>query len=131
MSKLLISTTFLVTTLVFLGAGCTNDDVATKNTTATVTANNADADVDTGTETTYTLDDVAAHATESNCWMVLDGDVYDVTTYIPNHPGGKTLLGSCGTDATAAFGGDNTWGKVHSTAAKALLDTYEIGELAQ
>lgn len=47
---------------------------------------------------------VATHKTSSNCWIIINGKVYDVTSYIPVHPGGtSTIINQCGKDATNAF----------------------------
>lgn len=47
---------------------------------------------------------VAKHTTAESCWVVLYGNVYDVTSYLPQHPGGaKVILGLSGKDATAQF----------------------------
>jgi cytochrome b involved in lipid metabolism len=74
---------------------------------------------------TYTLADVANHATASDCWMVLNSTkVYNVTAYIPMHPGGTAMVPSCGKDGTQAF---NAVG--HSASAVALQATYLIGTL--
>ncbi len=52
----------------------------------------------------YTLDDVAAHATIDDCWLVVDGMVYDASGYAAAHPGGASRIADiCGTDATEAF----------------------------
>jgi Cytochrome b5-like Heme/Steroid binding domain/Bacterial Ig-like domain (group 2) len=75
--------------------------------------------------TTYTLADVATHATASDCWMVLNtSEVYNVTAYIPMHPGGSAMVPYCGKDGTSAF---NAVG--HSSSAVALEATYLIGTL--
>lgn len=53
---------------------------------------------------TYTLADVAKHADASSCWAAINGNVYDLTAWIDQHPGGPDrILAICGTDATAAF----------------------------
>ena len=45
------------------------------------------------------LDDVRKHASEGSCWIVYDGNVYDVTAFLAEHPGGKdTILGAGGQD---------------------------------
>ena len=55
-------------------------------------------------EASYTMSDVAAHDSESSCWAVVGGTVYDLTDWIANHPGGpQRILALCGTDASAAF----------------------------
>jgi len=51
-----------------------------------------------------TLDDVAKHNKEDDAWIILDGLVYDVTKFIPDHPGGEIILkGLAGMDATIPF----------------------------
>ena len=53
----------------------------------------------------YSMDMVAEHGTADSCWVAVDGFVYDVTDWIPQHPGGpERIIPLCGTDATTAFG---------------------------
>ncbi len=76
------------------------------------------------TPVTFTLAEVAVHNTTSNCWLIVNGKVYNVTSYIPYHPGGaSTIRPYCGRDATTAFSG-------HSTGAGNLLINYYVGDLA-
>lgn len=64
-----------------------------------------------GTDTTptpesnrYTFSDVQSHGDATSCWTVVNGGVYDVTSFITKHPGGaKRILDMCGRDATADF----------------------------
>ena len=52
----------------------------------------------------YTVADLAQHNDETSCWYGLYGVVYDFTTYIDDHKGGRgTILADCGTDATVNF----------------------------
>jgi cytochrome b involved in lipid metabolism len=52
----------------------------------------------------YTLADVATHNKEADCWTTIRGGVYDVTSWINQHPGGKAaILATCGIDATSMF----------------------------
>ncbi|KAH9946807.1 FMN-dependent dehydrogenase-domain-containing protein [Amylocystis lapponica] len=50
------------------------------------------------------LQEVAEHSTPSSCWVIIKDRVYDVTDFLPNHPGGaKIILKYAGRDATAAY----------------------------
>jgi len=52
----------------------------------------------------YTMEEVAKHNKESDCWVVLAGMVYDVTEFLPDHPGGKRAITLyAGKDATEEF----------------------------
>ncbi|KAF2791382.1 hypothetical protein K505DRAFT_363876 [Melanomma pulvis-pyrius CBS 109.77] len=48
--------------------------------------------------------EVAQHNTAASCWVILYGNVYDVTDFIPEHPGGaKVILQLAGSDATEEY----------------------------
>lgn len=82
-------------------------------------------------QTSYTLAQVAAHATAADCWMVIHGAVYDVTTFIPDHEGGDEILRGCGKDATSLFEARPTERNTpHPRDARELLPQYQIGVLA-
>jgi len=71
--------------------------------------------------------EVALHKSASDCWIIIDNAVYDVTSYLSNHPGGsKTIIPSCGIDATAAYNAIKN-GRGHSAAADADLSTLLVG----
>ncbi len=92
--------------------------------TAAPTQPPVDAPVASG----YSMTQVATHATPDSCWAAVGGSVYDLTTWISRHPGGKRPIeGMCGTDATARF--ESKHGK--SAPAKAALALLKIGELAK
>ncbi|CCL99242.1 uncharacterized protein FIBRA_01257 [Fibroporia radiculosa] len=48
--------------------------------------------------------EVAAHASRDDCWIIVHGKVYDVTEFLPEHPGGQAIiLKYAGKDATVAY----------------------------
>ena len=52
----------------------------------------------------YTVDDVAKHNKKDDVWVIIDGQVLDVTKFLPDHPGGeKAILLYAGRDATEEF----------------------------
>ncbi|RMJ23668.1 Cytochrome b5 [Aspergillus sp. HF37] len=52
----------------------------------------------------FTPAEIARHSTSSDLWIIIDGDVYDLSTFTAEHPGGpKVLLGVAGKDATKMF----------------------------
>lgn len=51
-----------------------------------------------------TPEELAKHHTRSDCWIAIDGVVYDVSRFVPYHPGGtKVLEMYAGRDASAPF----------------------------
>lgn len=81
----------------------------------------------------YTLDQIAQHATADDCWFAIEGKVYDVTSYIADglHPGEEAILLGCGKDATDLFNKRPGDGEAHSDKARNFLPNFEIGTLAQ
>jgi cytochrome b involved in lipid metabolism len=77
--------------------------------------------------TTYTLADVAAHSTPTDCWIAVNGNVLNVTEFIAQglHPNDKIKNG-CGKDATAMF---EAVKKHDGGKAQAALQQYQIGIL--
>lgn len=76
----------------------------------------------------YTLAQVKAHKSASNCWSAVNGKVYNLTKWIAKHPGGSGVIKSmCGKDATAAFKSEH--GLSGKPASK--LAAYKVGALAK
>lgn len=95
--------------------------------TATATASPTQSPSPTQTAAGYTLTEVAKRNTQSECWVVIDGGVYDLTDWIRQHPGGSGAIRSlCGTDGTAQFTSQ------HGGEARpsSTLDRYYLGPLA-
>lgn len=77
--------------------------------------------------TGITKAEVATHATESSCWSIISGSVYDLTDYVSRHPGGKSrILGICGKDGTRSFEGQHGG----ESKPERILSGYFIDNLA-
>lgn len=68
--------------------------------------------------------DVAKHDSISDCWLIVHGEVYDVSSYVNNHPGGvSSITTRCGKAVSSIFA------SIHSNRAWNLLGKYRIGSI--
>jgi L-lactate dehydrogenase (cytochrome) len=37
---------------------------------------------------TLTMSEVQQHASKDDCWVIIHGKAYDLTAFLPEHPGG-------------------------------------------
>ncbi|XP_030620867.1 cytochrome b5 type B [Chanos chanos] len=73
----------------------------------------------------YTLEEIQAHNMSKDTWLIIHDKVYDITSFLEEHPGGEeVLLEQAGADATESFEDVG-----HSTDAREMLEQYYIGEL--
>ncbi|KZV22423.1 cytochrome b5 isoform A [Dorcoceras hygrometricum] len=73
------------------------------------------------------MEEASQHNTSEDCWVVIDGKVYDVTSYLEEHPGGDDiLLEATGKDATEEFEDAG-----HSKTARELMEQSSSGNLTQ
>ncbi|XP_060728560.1 cytochrome b5 [Tachysurus vachellii] len=78
-----------------------------------------------GDVTYYTCEEVQAHNASNGAWLIIHDKVYDITSFLEEHPGGEeVLLEQAGSDATECFEDVG-----HSTDAREMLQQYYIGEL--
>ena len=76
----------------------------------------------------YTEEDVAAHSSAANCWVSRNGKVYNVTSFIADHPGGDDLiLKYAGKDIGAIMKDPEEHD--HSDAAYDILEEFVVGRL--
>lgn len=76
----------------------------------------------------YTQEDLAAHSTAENCWILRDGRVYDVTKFLADHPGGDDLILNFGGRDVGAIMKDPEEHE-HSDSAYDMLEEFLIGRL--
>ncbi len=100
--------------------------VVTPSPTPTVTASPTPTPTPTPTIAGYTMAQVKANNSAKSCWTVIDGFVYNLTSWVSSHPGGAgAILFLCGTDGTNAFKAQ------HEQQARPAvrLDSYKLGPL--
>ena len=77
----------------------------------------------------YTLTEIKKHNQATDCWLVINNKVYDLSVWINSHSGGKdAVIKACGSDATEYFqtkAGSGT----HSAYAHQKISDFLIGEL--
>ncbi|CAH0481219.1 unnamed protein product [Peronospora belbahrii] len=72
------------------------------------------------------MEEVARHDTETDCWSVLNGKVYNLTPYLKYHPGGLAdIMLSAGGDCTDLFNEKHPW-----VNGESILEKCYLGKLA-
>ncbi|KAI9841522.1 MAG: hypothetical protein M1837_000623 [Sclerophora amabilis] len=75
-------------------------------------------------EKLITIDEVRKHDNSEQPWFVVNGEVYDGTPFMKEHPGGaQSIVSAAGLDSSDEFMA------IHSETAKAMMPTYHIGTL--
>lgn len=128
----------VVGAFVFISSDDSSDDSAnsaTPSSSAPESANESPTGVDDDSAG-LTAEEVAKHNNEQDCWTIINGSVYDITSYVPRHPGGDEILRACGTDGTMLFTTRTTddgesvgSGTPHSSRAQDQLSDFFVGEL--
>lgn len=91
-------------------APTTGTDITGGTSTDTTSGTGTDTTTSGGdTVTSYIMADIVTHKDGTSCWITINGGVYDVTSWINQHPGGpEAILSLCGKDGSSAF--DNQHG---------------------
>jgi len=76
----------------------------------------------TGTVTLSNAE-ISTHNSKSDCWSIVKGNVYNLTSYVSRHPGGQSVIANiCGKDGSNAFTNQhNNQGKPNNTLSGFLL----------
>ncbi|ORY19048.1 L-lactate dehydrogenase [Clohesyomyces aquaticus] len=76
--------------------------------------------------------EVSKHNTKKSCWIVLESKVYDITSFLGQHPGGAAiLLKQAGSDATTEFKKYHQLEYVNDLPARSDLGPVDPNTLAQ
>ena len=78
-------------------------------------------------ENYYTLEEVSLHNTEDDIWIIINGNVYDITDFIHEHPGGRDILLSFAGEDVSEF-----FNELHKPDILIeIADQYKIGSIVQ
>lgn len=82
----------------------------------------------TDNEMEYTYEEIRRHRTYHDAWCSIHGVVYDITKFVPSHPGGAVIHTSFGRDATILY---ETHHNLLPNLDKvtSLLKKYRIGKV--
>ncbi|CAI9759017.1 unnamed protein product [Fraxinus pennsylvanica] len=72
----------------------------------------------------YTKAEVSSHNKRTDCWIIIKDKVYDVTSYVEEHPGGDAILAHAGDDSTKGF-----YGPQHATRVFDMIEDFYIGDI--
>jgi cytochrome b involved in lipid metabolism len=76
-----------------------------------------------------TFEEVSQHNSPEDCWLIINGKVYDITSY-KDHPGGTEMLYQwCGKESSETFSTKENQGRDHEEWAYDLLGEYYIGDI--
>ncbi|KAF2265914.1 nitrate reductase [Lojkania enalia] len=77
-----------------------------------------------GVDREITIDELRKHDTAEQPWFVVNGEVYNGTAFLRDHPGGaQSIISAAGLDSTDEFMA------IHSETAKGMMPDYHIGSL--
>ncbi|KAK7245454.1 hypothetical protein RIF29_40300 [Crotalaria pallida] len=74
----------------------------------------------------FSKTEVSLHNKREDCWIIIKNKVYDVTSYVEEHPGGDAILAHAGDDSTEGF-----FGPQHATRVFDMIEDFYIGDLEQ
>lgn len=75
---------------------------------------------------TFSKAEVSLHNKRTDCWIIIKDKVYDVTSYVEEHPGGDAILAHAGDDSTEGF-----FGPQHATRVFDMIGDFYIADLEQ
>jgi len=68
------------------------------------------------------MSEVAKHNKKEDAWIVIRGNVYNITPYLPFHPGGiPQIMRGAGKDGTALFDEKHSWVNVEALLSKCFI----------
>lgn len=74
---------------------------------------------------TLSLSEVNKHNSASDCYLIINQKIYNVSSFINSHPGGaQKITEKCGQEVSDLFA------QIHSNRAWDLLKKYQVGTIS-
>lgn len=70
------------------------------------------------------MEEVAKHNKKDDLWLVVEGKVYDLSSFVSTHPGGDAIMNRPGMDNT-----DTIFHDQHPESVRDQLNEYYIGTI--
>lgn len=78
---------------------------------------------------TYSSEEVQRHSSEDSCWVIHNNKVYDMTSFVQDHPGGEEyILDHAGQDVTLIM--KDELSHLHTEGAYEMMEEFLVGTLA-
>jgi flavocytochrome c len=79
-----------------------------------------------GGQKEYSLEEVSKHTSDKDCWVVINGQVLNVTSFLDDHPGGKmAIMTFAGRDASEEFNMLHDKGVIAKYAPNTIIGTVK------
>lgn len=79
----------------------------------------------------YTLEEIKKHNKEGDLWCYYKGDVYDITEFVNEHPGGKIILNAGGENLEEIWEKYNVDWHLSNDFVQSTLEKYKIGKIKE
>jgi cytochrome b involved in lipid metabolism len=79
----------------------------------------------------FSLDEVSKHNKPTDAWVTFRNDIYDITDFINNHPGGSIILKALGKDLEDVWIENNVLLHMNNPTVIKILQKYKIGTLKE
>jgi len=77
----------------------------------------------------YSREEVQRHSSEDSCWVIHNNNVYDMTSFVVDHPGGEEyILDHAGQDVTLIM--KDELSHFHTEGAYEMMEEFLVGTLA-
>jgi cytochrome b involved in lipid metabolism len=84
--------------------------------------------VKVGMQPEFSIAEVQKHNLPTDCWIVVHNNIYDISNFVPFHPGGLLILSCAGADATVMFHQYHTPSVINSRLMQ-QLKKFHIGRV--